>query len=322
MITSSYRGYSAISSASSAALQIQRARGPHLNASWDDLVNCSPSVSSRLLTSLIMSLSLRVLSILLVVAMTADAFANNKPIAGPPQKPYQLFPISSSPSDPLPARVINFLFVNPTKLIINTVGDLLRISGDTVYMPSLSTLAIQRLVEELATVQPNGLRATPSQRQTIDVLARQCEALNPTPTPAASMKMFGRWRLLYTDLQPAAPSGGQLGPFVGEVYQTLSPSSVTNSLSVKFPPLTADLTASAVVLDGKTWEISFRGLAVSLGGLPVWSKSFVQPDGSTQVREWVITHLSDELRILRARNPSKESGEGFLFVLRREGGSA
>lgn len=252
----------------------------------------------------------------LLFALTADAFAN-KPIK--PANNYQLFPITSDPTDPLPTRLVNLLFVDPTKFIINTVGDLLRISGDgAAYMPSLSTLAILRLQDELATVQPNGLLATPSQRQSIDALARQCEALNPTPNPAASPKMFGRWRLLYTDLQPAAPSAGKLGPLTGDVFQILSPLSVTNSLRVAFPPLTADLTASASVPDGRTWLISFGALSVRVGGLPVWSKSFVQPDGSTQVREWRITHLSDELRILRARNPTKESGEGFLFVLRRE----
>ena len=249
------------------------------------------------------------------VSRTPRPVLEGRPAISTQSPPYKLFPITSSDSDPLPARVLNFLFVDPTKFVINTVGDLLRISGEgSVPMPSLTSLATSRLLDALSAVQPNGLPATPTQRAEIASLAADCEALNPTRNPASSPLMLGQWRLLYTDLTPAAPSSGRLGPFTGAVFQELSAGRIRNLLQVGSPALvSAELCAAAQVADKQTWRIAFQTVSVNLGPLRLYSRDF----GEREVREWRITYLDGGLRIMRARNPAA-GGEGFLFVLARE----
>lgn len=67
--------------------------------------------------------------------------------------------------------------------------------------------------------------------------------------------MAGFWRLEYSDFDPPAPSSGKLGPFVGEVYQSLEPNEqkITNILNVPFPQIRGKLVASQSVLNKQTW---------------------------------------------------------------------
>ena len=86
-----------------------------------------------------------------------------------------------------------------------------------------------RLIEALRPLQRNGKNTPPSERQTIDALARELERRNPTRSPARSETMGGFWRMLYTSFE-TSPSAGQLGPFNGEVFQDLNPKRSMSSL--------------------------------------------------------------------------------------------
>lgn len=87
----------------------------------------------------------------------------------------------------------------------------------------------ENLYSTLARCQPNGLDVSSSMRTEIDNLVQKIELLNPTKNAAKSTKMNGFWRMLYTDLTPAAASNGKLGPFVGDVFQDLD----SNNLQIK-----------------------------------------------------------------------------------------
>lgn len=94
----------------------------------------------------------------------------------------------------------------------------------------------QNLYSKLELCQPNGLDVSNEKRLEINNLTKQIEALNPTKNTAKSDLMNGFWRMLYTDLTPAAASNGKLGPFVGEVFQDLNSQTlqVKNLLQVSY----------------------------------------------------------------------------------------
>ena len=73
--------------------------------------------------------------------------------------------------------------------------------------------------------------------------------------------MNGFWRMTYTDFSPAAPSSGQLGPFVGEVYQDLDSTKqrIANLLKIDLPfiKIEGGLIAKQSIRDANTWLLYF-----------------------------------------------------------------
>lgn len=67
--------------------------------------------------------------------------------------------------------------------------------------------------------------------------------------------MNGFWRMTYTDYSPSGPSSGQLGPFVGDVFQDLDSSKgeIKNLLKIQFPPVVGGLVGLQTVEDPSTW---------------------------------------------------------------------
>lgn len=124
----------------------------------------------------------------------------------------------------------------PVGKVLNVVGDLLRIQGE--YSEFIPEIAKQKLANVMKNCGKNGVKASKEQRLEIAELVKTLEASNPTRRPAYSEKMNGYWRLLYTDFSPAAPSSGQLGPFVGDVFQDLDGKNniIKNILKISFPP--------------------------------------------------------------------------------------
>ena len=116
------------------------------------------------------------------------------------------------------------------------------------------------LTAAVAVCQPNGIQATDLQREEVNRFVEGLESVNPTRKPALSPLMNGFWRMSYTDFTPAAPSSGQLGPFVGDVYQDLEfdgeKGIIKNILDIKFPPLTGALIAKQRIKDSSTWYAS------------------------------------------------------------------
>eukprot|EP00466_Bigelowiella_natans_P006030 jgi/Bigna1/143017/aug1.75_g17725 len=174
-----------------------------------------------------------------------------------------------------------------------------------------------QLREACRETRPNGINASPTQRAKVNDLVDVLEGANPTGRPALSPLMYGFWRMLYTDFSPAAPSSGQLGPFVGDVYQDLSEGIIKNILVIP-PLLKGALVANQRVRDPNTWEIEFDRVGNMLGPFKLPTKQFEPGD---QIRLWEIVYLDDDLRIMRARRAEKDSMESFVFVLERDASS-
>ena len=128
--------------------------------------------------------------------------------------------------------------------------------------------------------------------------------------------------MLYTDLTPAAPSSGKLGPFTGDVYQELDPRNgiIKNLLNIDFSlvKLRGGLVAHQSIHDNKTWRVDFKYVfnRALVGGTTLGdSKTTFEP--GKESRLWRITYLDDNLRILRARRLEAPENEAYIFVLER-----
>jgi len=228
----------------------------------------------------------------------------------PPRQSRSLFPRSRQEG------LLGTLVTTPTFWVLNTVSDLLRITGDGANDPVLYTL--QSLIAECDATQPNGLKASTEQRETISALVAALEKFNVTPRPARSAQQEGLWTLLYTDLPPAE-SSGKIGPFIGAVTQNLEPSRnrIENILTVKSVGIRGVLSAQQAVVDDFTWKITFDRLVVSIFGIKIVDRPFPRQE----IRTWRTVFLSDSLRIIRAKRLEKSGVDpGFLFILARQGG--
>lgn len=176
----------------------------------------------------------------------------------------------------------------------------------------------EELIQLLQTeCQPNGIKCSNQQRQQVSNLVVALESLNPTSKPALSLKMNGFWRLLYTDFSPVGTSAGQLGPFIGDVFQDLDGTNgvIKNLLSISFPPIQGGLVANQAIKDNNTWEIAFDRVGNYFAG---WKLSSTKFPVRKEIRLWDITFLDDELRIMRARRDDRSAEESFIFVLIRD----
>lgn len=208
-----------------------------------------------------------------------------------------------------------------TQWVFNTVADLLRIQGEgSEFIPEISK---NLLLDALKQTGRNGSKASEVQKKEIEGLIEVLEAGNPTLNPAlATKKMEGNWQMLYTDLSPAAPSSGKLGPFTGDVYQSLDPRKgvVKNLLNIDLPlvKISGGLVAQQSIYDKETWRIDFDYVfnSVLFGRTPLGSQKKPFEVGK-ETRLWKITYLDDNLRILRARRLASPEQEGYIFVLKR-----
>ena len=222
-----------------------------------------------------------------------------------------------------------------TAFVLNLVADLLRIQGDgSEFIPEINkSLLIEAL--KPSDIGRNGLDATAAQKAEISGLVEVLEAKgNPTLNPAlATNKLKGNWQMLYTDLTPAAPSSGKLGPFLtGDVYQEVDPENgqIKNILFIELfggaAKIKGGLVAKQSVYDKETWRIDFQYVTttVEIFGVPIGfpgRRTFVV---GQETRLWRMTYLDDNLRILRAKrlkrgnkDEGKEEKQGFIFVLKR-----
>ncbi len=209
-----------------------------------------------------------------------------------------------------------------TQWVFNTVADLLSITGEgSEFYPEISK---SLLIDALEKTGKNGLKASDQQRKEIEGLVDVLEAGNPTLNPArATKKMEGNWQMLYTDLVPAAPSSGKLGPFTGDVYQELDPSNgiIKNLLNIDLPGLkiSGGLVAKQSIFDKETWRIDFDYVSngVEVAGIPLGAPNKKPFETGKETRLWKITYLDDNLRVLRARRLEAPEKDSFIFVLRR-----
>ena len=141
-------------------------------------------------------------------------------------------------------------------------------------------------------------------------ICKQLEQQQPkTITPKSRQDLMnGWWRMLYTNFAPAAPSSGQLGPLVGDVFQDIDLDSGTgkNILRITFPPICGCLTAKAEFdnTSDKIVKIIFESVGNKLGFLPLGPKINFEPN--KEVRLWEHVYIDNTYRILYARREEEK----------------
>ncbi|XP_062214849.1 probable plastid-lipid-associated protein 4, chloroplastic [Phragmites australis] len=162
----------------------------------------------------------------------------------------------------------------------------------------------ERLKEELlAAIVPldRGVEATPEDKERIEQIVQQLEAVNPVKEPLKSDLLNGKWELLYTTstsiLQPNRPKF--LRPF-GKIYQAINTDTL-RAQNIETWPYFNQVTANLVPLNPKR-------VAVKFDYFKIFSLIRIKSPGSGK-GELEITYLDEELRVSRG-------DKGNLFVLK------
>ncbi|KAL6637690.1 hypothetical protein ACP70R_025262 [Stipagrostis hirtigluma subsp. patula] len=162
----------------------------------------------------------------------------------------------------------------------------------------------ERLKEELlAAIAPldRGAEATPEDKDRIEQIVRQLEAVNQVKEPLKSDLLNGKWELLYTTsttiLQPQRPKF--LRPF-GKIYQAINTDTL-RAQNMETWPYFNQVTANLVPLSSKR-------VAVKFDYFKIFSLIRIKSPGSGK-GELEITYLDEELRVSRG-------DKGNLFVLK------
>ncbi|CAN6298104.1 unnamed protein product [Urochloa humidicola] len=161
-----------------------------------------------------------------------------------------------------------------------------------------------RLKEELlAAIAPldRGAEATPEDKERVEEIVQQLEAVNQVKEPLKSDLLNGKWELLYTTstsiLQPQRPK--YLRPF-GKIYQAINADTL-RAQNMETWPYFNQVTANLVPLN-------LRRVAVKFDYFKIFSLIPIKAPGSGK-GELEITYLDEELRVSRG-------DKGNLFVLK------
>ncbi|CAO1943814.1 unnamed protein product [Urochloa humidicola] len=161
-----------------------------------------------------------------------------------------------------------------------------------------------RLKEELlAAIAPldRGAEATPEDKERVEEIVQQLEAVNQVKEPLKSDLLNGTWELLYTTstsiLQPQRPK--YLRPF-GKIYQAINADTL-RAQNMETWPYFNQVTANLVPLNP-------RRVAVKFDYFKIFSLIPIKSPGSGK-GELEITYLDEELRVSRG-------DKGNLFVLK------
>ncbi|PUZ37427.1 hypothetical protein GQ55_9G118700 [Panicum hallii var. hallii] len=161
-----------------------------------------------------------------------------------------------------------------------------------------------RLKEELlAAIAPldRGAEATSEDKERVEQIVQQLEAVNQVKEPLKSDLLNGKWELLYTTstsiLQPQRPK--YLRPF-GKIYQAINADTL-RAQNMETCPYFNQVTANLVPLNP-------RRVAVQFDYFKIFSLISIKSPGSGK-GELEITYLDEELRVSRG-------DKGNLFVLK------
>uniref|UniRef100_A0A0A9CHX4 Plastid lipid-associated protein/fibrillin conserved domain-containing protein n=1 Tax=Arundo donax TaxID=35708 RepID=A0A0A9CHX4_ARUDO len=162
----------------------------------------------------------------------------------------------------------------------------------------------ERLKEELlAAIAPldRGAEVTPEDKERVEQIVQQLEAVNPAKEPLKSDLLNGKWELLYTTsttiLQPNRPKF--LRPY-GKIYQAINTDTL-RAQNMETWPYFNQVTANLVPLNS-------RRVAVKFDYFKIFSLIRIKSPGSGK-GELEITYLDEELRVSRG-------DKGNLFVLK------
>lgn len=156
---------------------------------------------------------------------------------------------------------------------------------------------LKRKILDLSEGTGSGVKAPQQIKAQIDSLIVDLCSANPTPEPADSELLDGRWRVRYSTAPP--PSNGQLGPFIGSAFQNvdLAKGVYENLLIVGDEEaggwLKAVLKADWKVVDGRTWTVFFRSLDLSVFGF-----TLVRQRWEENTRVWDMAYLDRDTRVV------------------------
>lgn len=162
---------------------------------------------------------------------------------------------------------------------------------------------LKKDILELASETKRGLTVTDEQRQEMDRLFVQLEALNPTPNPLKKPGVNGDWSLDYTTSDSILGKGGF--PRVGPIIQNIDTTTLSakNSEVVRYAVINVPRSVSAELspVTGQFTNVKFKKFMLGPIG-------FDAPDSF--VGSLDITYLDEELRLTRG-------DKGNIFVLTR-----
>ena len=167
---------------------------------------------------------------------------------------------------------------------------------------------------------PSSSEVSPVRGQSPTVLCRTPSCAHARPCLSTGGWASGRFSSLCPHICNArggwgenVPSGAHFAPcFEGIQFKPRSMCPLFAQVS--FPPIRGGLAADLEIISDDTWQITFDDIQQYLGPFCVATKAF--PRDPPEIRQWQITYLDEELRILRAKNI--RAPEVYIFVLKRE----
>lgn len=176
------------------------------------------------------------------------------------------------------------------------------LQGDALVpsQPKRTNAGVKAEICELSKGTSNGVKATKATIAEIATLAGQLQDKEASAV--------GRWRLIHTTT--TGPSAGQLGPFIGDVFQIIY-ANQTYINELKLGPIEARLCATwePTSENEKEWQVIFKTITFFIGPFAVASK----PVNGRGI--WKLNFIDDDFRVLYARGQSRD--EENIYILKR-----
>ena len=182
----------------------------------------------------------------------------------------------------------------------------------SVSKQSPAALNLKNEIRKLSKGTKNGITASESVRDEIDVKVKQLERLNPTKSNLnRSDQLNGEWRLVYTTNEGS--SAGKLGPFVGDVIQDIDTDTKMYQNYVNIGPnalIQGALDATRENIYNNSWQVNFKQIEFKILGISLFKK----PLSATGI--WRKTYLDSDFRILYAKGGKNTQKENIYILVK------
>ncbi len=217
-------------------------------------------------------------------------------------------PAISSVRSPSAAAVSSAASSSTSQLFASSGGGLPPALTNVFQSKDARRSQLKKQILDLASATKRGLSATDEQKQTMEQLFAQLEALNPTRNPLIVAKnkpsINGDWSLDYTTSDSILGKGGY--PRIGPIIQNIDTTTLSakNSEIVQYFYLfniPRSVTAELSPVNGQLTNVKFKKFMIGPLG-------FNAPDSFRGSLD--ITYLDEEVRLTRG-------DKGNIFVLTR-----
>jgi hypothetical protein len=187
-------------------------------------------------------------------------------------------------------------------------------SGWTIFggakksFPKKSIEELKNDISRASTGTSNGLKASKEKKVAIQSAVDELIKQKPIRQTALSPENVGLWKLQYTTTN--STSAGQVGPFVGDVFQKVDADGLYTNI-VQLGPFKGELVATWKVVNPTTWEVVFQDIAFSLFDVQLVKKQF--PAGAVGI--WNLQYLDDNYRVLLARGATRTFDN--IYILKK-----